>query len=223
LLVIPVLDLRAGRIVRADARLRREQYPALVSPLCPDATPGRLLAAIAGAPAMRCVYVADLDALTGRPPQIELLAQLAAEFPGLDFWCDLGLADLAALHALPLPRNLVPVLASESWSGPLPDDAELARCVLSLDRRAGRDIGQGRIRIPSVPGLDVILMCLDRMGNPEGPDFEGLQAQRRASPAARLHLAGGIRGPADVERASALGAAGVLTATALHDGRIGLS
>lgn len=222
MLIIPVLDLRAGKLVRAHGGLRREDYPPLISPLCADATPERMLSSLAHAPGVQVIYLADLDALAGKPAQVTHLLALAAQHPKFEFWCDLGLTGLPALAALPVLPNFKPVLASETWSGSLPEASELARCVISLDQRAGHDIGQAKLRVPANADLAVILMCLDRMGSPEGPDFARLARDKRSLPDHRCFLAGGIRDEGDVAQAARLGAAGVLVATALHDGRIRL-
>ncbi len=217
-----MLDLRAGTLVQAHGSLRREDYPPLISPLCADATPEHMLASLAQMPGIRVIYLADLDALAGRPAQLAHLLALAAQHPRFEFWCDIGLTGLPALEALPLLPNFKPVLASETWSGSLPEASELARCVISLDQRAGHDIGQAKLCVPASAELAVILMCLDRMGSPEGPDFARLARNMPSLPGHRCFLAGGIRDEDDVAQAARLGAAGVLVATALHDGRIRL-
>lgn len=220
--IIPVLDLRAGALVRAHASLRRADYPLLRSTLCPDASPELMLEAIARTRGTRTVYVADLDALEGNAPQQALLLRLSALHPGIEFWCDLGLVGNQHLERLPRQQNLIPVLASETWSGPLPCAERLPACVLSLDLRDGRPIGQARLRVPPIAGLRIILMCLDRMGTPRGPDVERLVQQHHVAPGHRYFVAGGVRDAADLEHLRTRGAAGVLVASALHEGRLSL-
>ena len=77
--VIPVLDLMAGRAVRAEGG-RREGYAPVHSVLLPEERAGDALA-LAGAFRDRLGrdewYVADLDAITGGAPQQALLDALA--------------------------------------------------------------------------------------------------------------------------------------------------
>ena len=54
-----------------------------------------------------------------------------------------------------------------------------------------------------------------------GPDLDRLRALRAVAPGKRLYAAGGVRGPDDLHDLRALGCAGVLVASALHDGRLG--
>jgi phosphoribosylformimino-5-aminoimidazole carboxamide ribotide isomerase len=63
-------------------------------------------------------------------------------------------------------------------------------------------------------------MTLARIGSDAGPDFERLAAISRRAENRAVYLAGGARGRADIEKARAAGAAGVLVASALHDGRL---
>ena len=67
----------------------------------------------------------------------------------------------------------------------------------------------------------VIAMTLARVGAGAGPDLERLKALRVIAPGKRLYAAGGVRGPDDLRDLRALGCAGVLVASALHDGRLG--
>ena len=68
----------------------------------------RLLAPLALAAALRdglgidCLYLADLDAIEGRPPDLALLDDLAEE--GLELWLDAGVRDRRALDAAAGPR-----------------------------------------------------------------------------------------------------------------------
>ena len=76
--VIPVLDLRQGRAVHAIGG-DRSRYGVVRSALAPDAHGDPLVLARAFRRRLgsrRC-YVADLDALMGDSPQLDLLARLA--------------------------------------------------------------------------------------------------------------------------------------------------
>ncbi|HSV60608.1 MAG TPA: HisA/HisF-related TIM barrel protein [Variovorax sp.] len=226
--LIPVIDLMQGQVVRA-VRGDRQAYRPIVSPLCASSEPATVAKILCEHCATHQLYVADLDALLGRPAQTEVLRALLQAIPGLELWLDAGFANRHAADALRLElgadsRQLVPVFGSES----LVSREELERCfgdgkddagVLSLDRRDGRKLDLAGCW--DAPGLwpgRVIVMTLERVGAGAGPDLQTLAEVRRKSPSTFMVGAGGIRNPADLEAARAAGAGAWLVASALHDG-----
>lgn len=226
--LIPVVDLMHGRVVRA-VRGQRAAYQPIVSRLCAGSDPVAMARALCAHCASNRLYAADLDALTGGAPQIDVLGAILDALPQLEFWVDAGFADAAAAQALraalgPLGSRVVPVIASES----LRSQAELERCfvrpdagVLSLDRRDGNKLDPaGCWDAPQHWPQRVIMMTLERVGTDAGPDLDTLAALRRQAPGVQFVGAGGLRDAADLARAHAAGAWGWLVASALHDGRL---
>ena len=64
-------------------------------------------------------------------------------------------------------------------------------------------------------------MTLARVGSGEGPDLARLRQIMAKNAGRQLYAAGGVRDLDDLKGLSDAGAAGVLVASALHDGRIG--
>ena len=223
--LIPVIDLMQGQVVRA-VRGDRQSYRPVESRLCAGSDPITVARALCEHCATRQLYVADLDALTGRPAQAPALRALLQAIPGLDLWLDAGFSGRASADAL--QRDLdagpwVPVFGSES----LASREELARCfagqpdagVLSLDRRDGRKMdAAGCWEAPDLWPARVIVMTLERVGAGAGPDLQTLAEVRAKSPSTFMVGAGGIRNAADLEAARAAGAGAWLVASALHDG-----
>jgi phosphoribosylformimino-5-aminoimidazole carboxamide ribotide isomerase len=82
----------------------------------------------------------------------------------------------------------------------------------------------GPPEVASEPGLwpeNVILMTLDRVGMSTGADTARLRTLVGRAGSRRVFAAGGVRGAADIAALRAIGVAGALVATALHDGRLG--
>jgi phosphoribosylformimino-5-aminoimidazole carboxamide ribotide isomerase len=226
--VVPVIDLLRGQVVRG-VRGDRAQYRPIVSALVGSAEPLAVAERLCEHCATERLYVADLDALQGRPAQIAVLQGLLQARPDLRLWLDAGLTGSAALEGLlaalgSFATRVTPVLASES----IASQAELSRCLalapdalLSLDRRGAEALDPaGLWDAPARWPHRVIVMTLERVGADAGPDLATLAAVRARAPQARLIGAGGIRGPADLAAAAAAGAQGWLVASALHDGRI---
>lgn len=124
------------------------------------------------------------------------------------------------------PRaTLVPVFGSESLRDPHAlRDAQAAGFspILSLDRRAGRLVGEPSLAHSSDTWPPrVIAMTLDQVGSYEGPDLATIADLRAyARPGTAIVGAGGIRHRADLDAAAAAGASAWLVASALHDGRL---
>ncbi len=226
--IVPVIDLLEGRVVRA-VRGERQRYRPVVSTLCRSAAPPAVAQVLCEHCATDTLYVADLDALQGRPVQVAALIALLQAQPALQLWLDAGFAsrdDFEALQAGlgPLSARVIPVYASES----LRSADELLRCfatpaqgLLSLDRRGGLPLDRAGVwAAPARWPQRLIVMTLDRVGSAEGPDLAALAAVRERAPGARLIGAGGVRDATDLRAAAAAGADAWLVASALHDGRL---
>ncbi|MDM0073262.1 HisA/HisF-related TIM barrel protein [Variovorax sp. J2P1-59] len=224
--LIPVIDLMQGQVVRA-VRGNRQAYRPIESRLCHGSDPVTVAKILCEHCATRQLYVADLDALLGRPSQTAVLRTLLQAMPGLELWLDAGFANAGAADALRLElgdagSQVVPVFGSES----LASREELERCfggndegVLSLDRRDGQHLdAAGCWNAPALWPGRVIVMTLERVGAGAGPDLETLAEVRRQSPSTFFVGAGGIRNQSDLEAAGEAGARAWLVASALHDG-----
>ncbi|MGY2049910.1 HisA/HisF-related TIM barrel protein [Methylobacterium sp. JK268] len=219
--IIPVIDLRHGLVVRARAG-ERHAYAPIATPLSPSPQPGAVARGLLAAFPARRLYVAVLDAIMdGAPPDLAALAAVAAAAPGVELWVDAGFATEAAVRAFLASGLGRPVLGSESQT-----DAGLVRrlgeaAVLSLDSRDGVPLGPASLHedASSWPS-DLIAMPLARVGSGAGPDLAGLAAIRARAPRARLYAAGGLRGAHDIAPLREAGVAGILVASALHDGRL---
>ncbi|TGD95331.1 HisA/HisF-related TIM barrel protein [Methylobacterium nonmethylotrophicum] len=223
--VVPVLDLRGGVVVRARAG-DRARYAPIVTPLSPGSAPADVARGLLSAWPARRLYVADLDAIVdGTAPDLGSLRAIAAACPGVELWVDAGFStqDGVAAFLASGPRDVVwrPVLGSESQA-----DAALVRrlgcaAVLSLDTRDGLPLGPAALHEDSSAWPpEVIVMTLARVGSGAGPDLEGLARLKARAPDTAFYAAGGLRGPEDLPALEAAGAAGVLVASAIHDGRL---
>jgi phosphoribosylformimino-5-aminoimidazole carboxamide ribotide isomerase len=215
--VIPVLDLIEGQVVRAKMG-DRDAYRPIETPLSATADPVDVTAGLIALGAFPALYVADLDAIRGRGDNIATIARLRAAFPTLPLWIDSGAADSAALAAT--RRFGAPVLGSESQRD-LSLVAGAPDALLSLDFRG--DAFQGPPELLTRPELwprRIIVMTLGRVGSGAGPDLDRLAAIRQLAGERRLYAAGGVRDRGDLAALRDAGAAGVLVASALHNGKI---
>lgn len=109
--VVPVVDLKNGAAVHA-VKGQRDDYRELRSRLCDSAAPMAVVEGLLRFYPFRCIYLADLNALTGQGDNRAAINHLAHQFPCVEFWVDQGWPD----NATNLPANLIPILAANPWT-----------------------------------------------------------------------------------------------------------
>jgi phosphoribosylformimino-5-aminoimidazole carboxamide ribotide isomerase len=220
--VIPVIDIKNGQVVHAQGG-RRDSYRPIQTPLSPTSAPADVAAGLLRLAPFAKLYIADLDAIEGRPPNDHAIEMIARTAPGVELWVDNGIADAAAARAW-LQRCLhALVIGSESQSGmqtiqSLRDDP---RVLLSLDFRG--ETFQGPAALLDDPvwwPARVIVMTLARVGGVAGPDTKRVASIVAQAQGRQVFGAGGVRHNADIEALATAGSAGVLVATALHTGAL---
>lgn len=235
--IVPVIDLKDGRVVRAQGG-DRSRYAPWHSPLQPDADPETLARVLRESWGFRQLYVADLDAIKTGRAAIPTLSRMLD--PASHVWIDAGLRTAADAAALASLGPLSIVAATETLAGP----DELARLVathgpgrvvLSLDLRQGRAIvahasGWPSTEIPAIlasaqaAGVRRILVLnLDRVGTGHGAGTTHRLARLSSTaPELEWNLGGGISTRQEVQTLLELNFAHILIATALHEGTLGL-
>ena len=211
--IIPVLDIRQGQVVQATGG-DRALYEPIQSALTRSVDPVQVVDDLLRFAPFPVFYLADLDAIMGKPARCRLIVELCRRHPGVEFWVDAG--------PLPEPEETLPgnfrsVLGTEfacDWA------RHGDRVILSLDfDREGLRGGAGIWAQPDSWPARVIVMCLHRVGSLEGPDFELLEQIRMIRPDCRLTAAGGVRNADDAQRLLDSGM-DALVASALHRGNI---
>jgi phosphoribosylformimino-5-aminoimidazole carboxamide ribotide isomerase len=180
------------------------------------------------------MYVADLDALEGRPVQYGMhqrLSRLAR------CWIDAGIRsgeDACALIDAGADRVVV---ALETMPGfellhAIVQRLGADRVAFSLDLRNGAPLASAAPlramepreiarRAVDAGAETVIVLDLARVGSSGGADDVMMRDMRAALPGVDLIAGGGVRHEVDLERLAAAGANGALVATAVHRGAIG--
>jgi phosphoribosylformimino-5-aminoimidazole carboxamide ribotide isomerase len=232
--ILPVLDLCGGIVVRAVAG-RRSEYRPLVSRLTDSTDPLAVATAIRERFGWTEFYLADLNAIAGAEPAFRTYDQLRAA--GFRLWLDAGVRDVADAERLAKCGVGQVVVGLETVHGPaawraIVERLGAERVVFSLDLRDGRpltasggwdgvDVGPIVERVVTDGGRRVVVLDLARVGTGTGTNTEIICAGLvRRHPGVEFYAGGGVRDMEDVRRMSATGVAGVLVASALHDGQI---
>jgi phosphoribosylformimino-5-aminoimidazole carboxamide ribotide isomerase len=220
--IIPVIDLLEHNVVHAK-RGERQHYRPIESGLCESSDPLAITQALLELYPFDTLYIADLNAIQGKPAHVDEIALIRQHYPHLDIWLDAGFNH---------PRDLMPwcgmevtpVFGSESLVDMASYHAmtqEDVAHVLSLDFRG--DHYQGPDALLNAPDLwpeHVIGMTLAQVGSNQGPDLERVKQLISMAPHGKMYAAGGIRHVADLEQLQKQGIAGALVASALHSGQI---
>jgi phosphoribosylformimino-5-aminoimidazole carboxamide ribotide isomerase len=220
--IIPVIDLLEHNVVHAK-RGERQHYRPIASGLCNGSEPLAIAQALLELYPFDTLYIADLNAIQGKPAHVDEIAIIRQHYPRLRIWLDAGFRhadDLLPWAGL----GVMPVIGSESLTDMTNYQAlidERVAHVLSLDFR-GADY-QGPQALQNAPDLwpeHVIGMTLAQVGSNEGPDHRRLQQLKTMTPHGKIYGAGGVRNADDLQRLQEEGIAGALVASALHSGQI---
>jgi phosphoribosylformimino-5-aminoimidazole carboxamide ribotide isomerase len=231
--VLPVLDLKAGVVVRGVAG-RRHEYQPICSRLTPTAQPLDVARAFRQHFGLTELYLADLDAIGGAGPALGAYVALRAD--GFRLWVDAGLKESAGAQPLAAAGVEGLVAGLETLTGPaalsrLCQDFGGQRIIFSLDLKGGQPLAQPAWEVRDAFGVAsqaaacgvsrLIVLDLERVGTSEGTGTDDLCARlATAFPTVEIVAGGGVRDVADLRRLRQLGTRGALVASALHDGRL---
>ncbi len=237
MLVIPVLDLLNGVVVRGVGG-RRDEYQPVESVLTPSAQPRDVARAFRDQLNLTTLYVADLDGILKQRPNEVVCQQLVVD--GFELWIDAGVRSLSDAVRLVNAGAAKVIVGLESVPdarllSTLATELGASNIVFSLDLQAGRPM-LGHSDWPDLSPLGIaqnvidlgltqlIVLDLASVGEQRGPSTIALcESIRKFAPQVRLITGGGVRDGNDLSPLQAAGIDGVLLATALHNGKIGLS
>ena len=236
--VIPVIDLMNGQAVHAVGG-RRAHYRLIQSIFHPSCDPVPLARSLRQALGFDTLYIADLDAIAGSKPSLEIFREIIAS--GFHLWIDAGVRDLdstAPLLTLDQTSRKI-VVGLETVHGPHAL-ADIIKRVGSNDIIFSLDLfeGQPRIAAPASWGTEeplelaraaidcgvhcLLILDLARVGTGRGAGSSRLLAQIQTDhPSVMVCLGGGITRIEEINELRDSGASAVLVGSAIHDGRIG--
>src|SRR5690242_13579263 len=89
--IVPVVDLKGGRVVRARMGRRRDYQP-IHTPLSRTSDPLDVVRGLLSVHPFRSLYIADLDAIEGSGGNSTVLLELRHAFAPMTLWVDNGIA-----------------------------------------------------------------------------------------------------------------------------------
>ena len=226
--VIPVIDLKSGQVVHAKHG-QRANYQPIQSILSASSDVFKMVKGLLKLYPFRTIYMADIDAITNNGNHFEQIELLSGLYPQVTWWIDNGVRNVNARLLYAPQANIRAVFGSENIHT-LQDYramsyAYASRHVLSLDKLDDTELGTAELHNTGLYWPDdAICMTLNNVGSNAGPDIARLQALQQLNLArkkpANIFAAGGVRNTDDLFALKQLGVAGVLVASALHNGQI---
>jgi phosphoribosylformimino-5-aminoimidazole carboxamide ribotide isomerase len=230
--IIPVLDILDGMVVHA-VRGKRKEYKPLRSKLITSTVPVEVAFAFKKL-GFNELYVADLDAITGKKPNLSIIKRISDETQ-LRLMVDAGTANLPRTEELLKNHVSKVVIGTETlptarFVGEAIESFGKDRVVVSLDLKDGQVLSKpelSRFRTPAgvllelqEMGLEqVIILDLSRVGSDEGVNMPLLK-EILSRFKLKVFVGGGVRDLEDLQALEKMGIFGVLLATALHSGKI---
>jgi phosphoribosylformimino-5-aminoimidazole carboxamide ribotide isomerase len=230
--IIPVIDVLNAVAVHA-VRGKREEYQPLKSVLTASINPVEV-ATVFKTQGFSTLYLADLDAILGKKPNLALFSSIA-EHTGLNLMVDAGITDIQTAKTLQ-KNNISKViigtetLQNKNFVKQAITQLGADQVTVSLDMKNGKVLTQPNFDGPTdvhellgefkaLGVSEVILLDLARVGSGEGVNMDFLK-QALAVFGDGVYVGGGVRNFEDLLELKALGISGALLATALHTGKI---
>jgi len=217
--IIPVMDLKDGRVVLAQQG-RRHLYRPLVTPLCPTSDIIAVAEAYFSIFPFNTFYIADLNAIENAGDNNTIIKTLLTHYPHIHLWIDSGLTPFIADQTNPFYGRVTTILGSETHLSikQLSNFMQKSNCILSLDYNDCGFIGHEALFADPflLPGR-IIIMSLPHIGKNNGPDLQRLEDISDKFPGKGIYAAGGIRDFDDLTLLKNKGISGALLASALHN------
>jgi phosphoribosylformimino-5-aminoimidazole carboxamide ribotide isomerase len=230
--VIPVIDVLNGIVVHA-VKGRRKEYQPIKSILCDSVDPVKV-AKTFKALGFSEIYLADLDAITGKQANFEVYKRIQSE-TGLNLMVDAGITDIEAAKKL-LENGVSKVvigtetLQNKSFVQEAVSLLGKDRVIVSLDLmgdkimvKLGFDGCKDALcllrQFRQMGVLEFIVLDLMRVGSGEGVNMDFLK-KALADLQEGVYVGGGVRSIEDLVELRNLGLSRALVASALHNGKI---
>lgn len=217
-------DLLGGVVVRG-VRGERDRYRPIgeYSQIVATSIPEEVIRAMRP----RETYVADLDRITGKGDNLQVIRELSKLTRTM---VDAGIRCPEDVRQVRAAARTV-ILGTETASLALIRECQGPDVVVSVDMKGGQMMaGDPAFAVPPlavVKMLDdleldaIILLDVARVGSGEGLDF-GLLAAAASASRHEVIAGGGVRDAEDLDRIGAAGGSGAIVASAVHSGAIPL-
>ena len=207
--IIPAIDLKKGKVVRA-IHGDRASYEPIDLVTSHSSNPISFIKTLIIRYKPSTIYLADLDLLDGQGNNVDIIYKIANMFRNKIFWVDVGAKKIKKLNI----KNITPILCSESC-----EDIRLINYVYkdhihSYDYKNQFLGTQYFKKFRSSYKKKVIFMNISDVGNKKGPDFRYLRGMLKYSKT-EYYVGGGVNSILDIHKLSKMNISGVIVSSLL--------
>ncbi len=226
--IIPVLDILDGKVVRGVAG-NRKRYKPVTSSITDSVHPVQVARDLLDIHTFREIYIADLDAIEGRPDNRELVKEVSEL--GCQVYLDSGITGPGDIDPDYEINHLVAGTETLDSLEVLAEICQMHPSVVSSLDYKGDDLlcreeslkhMKPRELVASVCAAgvsEIIYLDLARVGTGSGVVCERVEMVIEASEVPVI-VGGGIRNASDIRSLDEAGADGVLVASCVHSGEL---
>ena len=207
--IIPAIDIKNGKVVRAQSGIRSEYNPINNdNGFSPD--PYIFIKRMIEIYRPSIFYIADINSLCGDFDNIDLIKNIAYKNRNAEFWVDTGGRIDQRLNK----KNIIPILCSENCLSIKNINYIYKNYIHSYDYKDKLLGTQSFTKLNSSYKNKVIFMNIMDVGNDNGPNYSSIRSITRKS-TTEYYVGGGIKSTFDINRLKLMGFSGVLVSSLL--------
>jgi len=209
MIIIPAIDIKNGKVVKALSGKRNEYNPINAdSGFSPN--PFIFIKQMIETYRPSTFYIADINSLTNTNNNIDLIRDIATQNKTIKFWVDTGGKIDSKLNR----KNIIPILCSENCHSIKHINYIYKDYIHSYDYKDKLLGTQSFTKLNSSYKNKVILMNISDVGGDTGPSYSSIRNITKNS-TIKYYVGGGIKTIFDINRLKLMGFSGVLVSTLL--------
>ena len=219
MLIIPAIDLILNKVVKAKAG-QRAKYRKLLINFEDYSDPIKFINLLSKNFKFRTIYIANLDSIEEpKKKNFSYLKKLIYLFPNINFWIDVGIANLTEIDKFNelincnhlKKNNFRIVIGTESFKKKKDISRLPSNCIISLDFNGTEANWYEFINKKS----ETIFMFIKKVGG-LGINWEQLDRLENIFCKKNCFIAGGIRNNDDIKKLERRGYKGILVSSIIH-------
>jgi len=209
MIIIPAIDIKNGKVVKAISG-RRSEYNPINCNSGFSSNPFSFIKKMIEIYHPSIFYIADIDSLCCDNDNIDLIKNIATQNKSCQFWVDTGGKIDHRLNK----KNIIPILCSEHCLRIKNINYIYRNYIHSYDYKDKLLGTQSFPKLYSSYKNKVIFMNISDVGGDNGPSYSSIRAMNKNS-TIEYYIGGGIKNAFDIDKLKIMGFRGVIVSSLL--------